>query len=185
MHQPAATGRPAERYLHPLQRTLQPMDGARSFQTPLQDACEALEWDCRLESCRDQLCDSKWPFFWNPTAPAARNAMRNTMVFSKRFKGPSLLNLRRMWLREQPTTSPPNHTWREPKKNRHTHRPTAKQTCKTMKNVLRTYIYISRPRGVTVSTLDSESSDRGSNPREAFLHCNDISLQSARRLVAI
>ena len=26
-----------------------------------------------------------------------------------------------------------------------------------------------RPRGVTVSTLDSESSDRGSNPREAFL----------------
>ena len=27
---------------------------------------------------------------------------------------------------------------------------------------------INRPRGVTVSTLDSESSDRGSNPREAF-----------------
>ena len=27
-----------------------------------------------------------------------------------------------------------------------------------------------RPRGVTVSTLDSESSDRGSNPREALLH---------------
>ena len=26
------------------------------------------------------------------------------------------------------------------------------------------------PRGVTVSTLDSESSDRGSNPREAFAH---------------
>ena len=26
---------------------------------------------------------------------------------------------------------------------------------------------IIRPRGVTVSTLDSESSDRGSNPREA------------------
>ena len=25
-----------------------------------------------------------------------------------------------------------------------------------------------RPRGVTASTLDSESSDRGSNPREAF-----------------
>ena len=25
------------------------------------------------------------------------------------------------------------------------------------------------PRGVTVSTLDSESSDRGSNPREAFM----------------
>ena len=24
------------------------------------------------------------------------------------------------------------------------------------------------PRGVTVSTLDSESSDRGSNPREAY-----------------
>ena len=28
------------------------------------------------------------------------------------------------------------------------------------------------PHGVTVSTLDSESSDRGSNPREAFQ--NDI-----------
>ena len=28
---------------------------------------------------------------------------------------------------------------------------------------------LNRPRGVTVSTLDSESSDRGSNPREAFL----------------
>ena len=28
------------------------------------------------------------------------------------------------------------------------------------------------PRGVTVSTLDSESSDRGSNPREAFLFEN-------------
>ena len=28
---------------------------------------------------------------------------------------------------------------------------------------------LSWPRGVTVSTLDSESSDRGSNPREAFL----------------
>ena len=27
------------------------------------------------------------------------------------------------------------------------------------------------PRGVTVSTLDSESSDRGSNPREAFRQC--------------
>ena len=26
------------------------------------------------------------------------------------------------------------------------------------------------PRGVTVSTLDSESSDRGSNPREASVH---------------
>ena len=26
------------------------------------------------------------------------------------------------------------------------------------------------PRGVTVSTLDSESSDRGSNPREASAH---------------
>lgn len=29
-----------------------------------------------------------------------------------------------------------------------------------------------RPRGVTVSTLDSESSDRGSNPREAS--CIDV-----------
>ena len=28
---------------------------------------------------------------------------------------------------------------------------------------------LSWPRGVTVSTLDSQSSDRGSNPREAFL----------------
>ena len=28
------------------------------------------------------------------------------------------------------------------------------------------------PRGVTVSTLDSESSDRGANPREAFLFEN-------------
>ena len=28
------------------------------------------------------------------------------------------------------------------------------------------------PRGVTASTLDSESSDRGSNPHEAFLECN-------------
>ena len=28
--------------------------------------------------------------------------------------------------------------------------------------------YVHRPRGVTVSILDSESSDRGSNPREAF-----------------
>ena len=27
------------------------------------------------------------------------------------------------------------------------------------------------PRGVTVSTLDSESSDRGPNPREAFQEC--------------
>ena len=27
------------------------------------------------------------------------------------------------------------------------------------------------PRGVMVSTLDSESSDRGSNPREAFQEC--------------
>ena len=29
-------------------------------------------------------------------------------------------------------------------------------------------VNLNRPRGVTVSTLDSESSDRGSNPREAF-----------------
>ena len=27
---------------------------------------------------------------------------------------------------------------------------------------------VNRPRGVTVSTLDSESSDRGSNPREVW-----------------
>ena len=30
-------------------------------------------------------------------------------------------------------------------------------------------LVFNRPRGVTVSTLDSESSDRGSNPREAFV----------------
>ena len=30
-------------------------------------------------------------------------------------------------------------------------------------------LVFNRPRGVTVSTLDSESSDRGSNPREAYL----------------
>ena len=34
---------------------------------------------------------------------------------------------------------------------------------------LRLCFVFNRPRGVTVSTLDSESSDRGSNPREAFL----------------
>ena len=34
-------------------------------------------------------------------------------------------------------------------------------------------LVVKGPRGVTVSTLDSESSDRGSNPREAFFqrHC--------------
>ena len=31
-----------------------------------------------------------------------------------------------------------------------------------------THGFVTWPRGVTVSTLDSESSDRGSNPREAF-----------------
>jgi hypothetical protein len=31
------------------------------------------------------------------------------------------------------------------------------------------------PRGVTVSTLDSESSDRGSNPREVF-RCIGVSI---------
>ena len=30
------------------------------------------------------------------------------------------------------------------------------------------------PRGVTISTLDSESSDRGSNPREAFPWLSDF-----------
>ena len=35
--------------------------------------------------------------------------------------------------------------------------------------LLRWYQIGSWSRGVTVSTLDSESSDRGSNPREAFL----------------
>ena len=38
------------------------------------------------------------------------------------------------------------------------------------KNVIsQRFISCNWPRGVTVSTLDSESSDRGSNPREAFL----------------
>ena len=32
----------------------------------------------------------------------------------------------------------------------------------------RTVTLVTWPRGVTVSSLDSESSDRGSNPREAF-----------------
>ena len=32
-------------------------------------------------------------------------------------------------------------------------------------------ISITRSRGVTVSTLDPESSDRGSNPRETFCMC--------------
>ena len=31
-----------------------------------------------------------------------------------------------------------------------------------------------RPRGVTVSTLDSESSDRGSNPREVFYYLSAL-----------
>ena len=38
------------------------------------------------------------------------------------------------------------------------------------------------PRGVTVSTLDSESSDRGSNPREAsacqMLTCTNVYMRS-------
>jgi hypothetical protein len=29
-------------------------------------------------------------------------------------------------------------------------------------------VFFNKPRDVTVSTLDSKSSDRGSNPREAF-----------------
>ena len=36
------------------------------------------------------------------------------------------------------------------------------------KNTLRLLASWCRPRGVTVSTLNAESSDRGSNPREAF-----------------
>ena len=37
------------------------------------------------------------------------------------------------------------------------------------------------PRGVTVSTLDSESSDRGSNPREAFIRtCAYVHLHPTR-----
>ena len=35
------------------------------------------------------------------------------------------------------------------------------------------------PRGVTVSTLDSESSDRGSNPREAFSHFSESCMVAA------
>ena len=38
-------------------------------------------------------------------------------------------------------------------------------------------LVFNRPRGVTVSTLDSESSDRGSNPREAFLALHLIEKQ--------
>ena len=34
-------------------------------------------------------------------------------------------------------------------------------------------VVVNWPRGVTVSTLDSESSDRGSNPREAFSSHSD------------
>ena len=34
------------------------------------------------------------------------------------------------------------------------------------------------PRGVTVSTLDSESSDRGSNPREAFTQASAITREA-------
>ena len=37
--------------------------------------------------------------------------------------------------------------------------------------------HIRWPHGVTVSTLDSESSDRGSNPREAFRKCWQLQLQ--------
>ena len=97
VHQPAATGRPAERYLHPLQRTLQPMDGARSFQTPLQDACEALEWDCRFKSCRGQVCDNNRPFFGilPPLPPATLYATQ--WYFSKDSKVPRLL-LFKKWI---------------------------------------------------------------------------------------
>ena len=38
------------------------------------------------------------------------------------------------------------------------------------------------PRGVTVSTLDSESSDRGSNPREVF-RCIEVSIMRRGGLV--
>ena len=42
------------------------------------------------------------------------------------------------------------------------------------KRAIRTRSFLcNRPRGVTVSTLDSESSDRGSNPREAFACVED------------
>jgi hypothetical protein len=40
---------------------------------------------------------------------------------------------------------------------------------KTKLVITQRFISCNWPRGVTVSTLDSESSDRGSNPREAFL----------------
>ena len=38
-----------------------------------------------------------------------------------------------------------------------------------LRAIMRTPLLATWPRGVTVSTLDSESSDRGSNPREASL----------------
>ena len=38
------------------------------------------------------------------------------------------------------------------------------------------------PRGVTVSTLDPESNDRGSNPREASLRIRFAQSQTAEKL---
>ena len=43
------------------------------------------------------------------------------------------------------------------------------QNCKFPKHLHTAGSFIHWSYGVTVSTLDSESSDRGSNPREAFL----------------
>ena len=44
-----------------------------------------------------------------------------------------------------------------------------KQAQKSTKAIVMPFANLNWPRGVTVSTLDSESSDRGSNPREAFI----------------
>ena len=41
------------------------------------------------------------------------------------------------------------------------------------------------PRGVTVSTLDSESSDRGSNPREAFQACKHVGIPATLHEVGL
>ena len=41
--------------------------------------------------------------------------------------------------------------------------------------------FLQRSRGVTVSTLDPESSDRGSNPREAFYLALSVALPSVSR----
>ena len=60
---------------------------------PLQDACEALEWDCRLKSCRGQVCDNNWPFFGSrrPCRPQRYTQRNGISQRIKRSQGyPSL-----------------------------------------------------------------------------------------------